>query len=375
MVWIFFICLAILAYTYLGYPVLVWMLARCFGRQPFKEAITPSVSLLIPSYNEEIHIEAKIRNSLALDYPRDQLEIVVASDGSTDRTNALAKAASTEGIKLIAMPENIGKSAMLSKTVPQLKGEIVVFSDTSSELDGQALRLLMRNFADPSVGCVSGHYRFSTAEDLRSHGEGLYWKYETLIKQDESRLHSILGAHGAFYAIRKELFYRLHHSTINDDYLIPMRIVEQGFRAVYEPQAHAWEQETASVEGEFARRRRIAAGNCQQMVELRHMLLPRFGWVSLCFLSHKVLRTLAPLILVGLTLSSFWLPQPLLSWTIGLQVLLYGSAAVGYFFQRRGKLFRPLSPPLYFCMGNLAMLAGLARYCFSRNKSLWERAR
>ena len=229
---LFWVSFWVLCYVYAGYPLLVWALARVFGRDPMKRDITPSVSLLIPAYNEQAHIEAKLRNSLHLDYPKDRLEIVVASDGSTDRTNAIATRFRPQGVTLLAMRDNIGKSAMLSRTVPFLRGEIVVFSDASSELEPNALRRLVRSFADRQVGCVSGLYRLKGSSDLRGQGEGLYWQYETFIKHEESRLHSILGAHGAFYAIRKALFERFGEGTINDDYLIPMRIVAQGYRAV-----------------------------------------------------------------------------------------------------------------------------------------------
>jgi poly-beta-1,6-N-acetyl-D-glucosamine synthase len=370
---LFWISAAVLAYIYVGYPLLVWLLARLFGRDPAKQEIVPSVSLLIPAYNEEAHIEAKLTNSLALDYPADKLEIAVASDGSTDGTNEIARRFEPRGVRLIVMRDNIGKSAMLSRTVPMLKGDIVVFSDASGLLAPDAVRVLVRNFAEPKVGCVSGLYRLVPAGDVRGQGEGLYWRYETFIKRQESRLHSILGAHGAFYGIRKELFRRFGESEINDDYLVPMRIIDQGFRAVYEPAAVAVERELASVEGEFARRRRIAVGNCQQMVELRRMLSPFYGRVAFCFLSHKVLRTLAPLFLVAAFVSSFWLPGSWRAIALSAQALLYGSAFAGYACQRTGRQVRWLSAPFYFCFGNLTMLAGLLQYLVRRERVTWGR--
>lgn len=375
MLFLFIVSLFVLLYTYIGYPLLVWLLARLFGRDPSRSDGTPTVSLLIPAYNEEAHIEAKLRNSLGLDYPKDRLEICVASDGSTDRTHGIVERFRAQGVKLYAMSGHLGKSGMLSRTVPLVRGEIVVLTDTSSELEPDALRRLVRNFADRRVGCVSGLYRLKGADDLRGEGEGLYWRYETFIKMQESRLHSILGAHGAFYGFRKSLFERLEEASINDDYLLPMRIVAQGYRAVYEPTAVAWERDVSSMRGEFARRRRIAAGNCQQMVELRHLLSPRYGWVAFAFFSHKVLRTIAPLFMVALFASSFRLPQPAATIWVSLQLIFYASAVVGYICQRRGWAVKWLSPPLYFCLGNLAMLIGLWRYCFSRHRISWERAR
>jgi len=363
-----------LVYMYAGYPVLVWALARVFGRDPKRQAATPTVSLVIPAYNEEAHIEAKLDNSLALDYPRDSCEIVVADDGSMDRTNEMAARFRMRGITLLTFPHR-GKAAMLNRVMPYLKGEIVVFSDASSHLQPDALRRIVEPFADARVGCVSGLYQVTGAGDLREEGEGLYWRYETFIKRQESRLHTILGAHGAFYAVRKTLFRPLEAEAINDDYLIPMRIVAQGYRAVYEPAARAWERETASIEGEFARRRRIATGNCQQIVSLIGLLNPLRGWVALTFFSHKVLRTLAPLFMVATLLSSLWLPQPWQVIAVSAQGVLYASAWIGWWCQRRGRLVRWLSPPLYFCLGNLAMLAGLVKFCFSRNRLAWGRAR
>jgi cellulose synthase/poly-beta-1,6-N-acetylglucosamine synthase-like glycosyltransferase len=373
MTFAFLLSLITLVYIYVGYPLLVWALARCFGREPERRDLAPSVSLLVPAYNEEAHIEAKLGNTLSLDYPKDRLEIVVASDGSTDRTNAIVSQFKRQGVRLLVMRDHIGKSAMLTRTVPFLRGELVAFSDASSELEPDALRKLVRSFADRRVGCVSGLYRLKGSTDLRGEGEGLYWRYETFIKHQESRLHSILGAHGAFYAIRKALFERLGESSINDDYLIPMRIVAHGYRAVYEPQAVAWERELASMEGEFARRQRIASGNCQQIVELRSMLSLFYGWVALCFFSHKVLRTIAPLLMLTLLVSSPWLPHPWKGMFLWLQALFYASAFAGYLCQRSGRVVRWLSPSLYFCLGNLAMLAGLLKYCFSRERPAWAR--
>lgn len=367
--------LATLVYIYFGYPLLVWMLARLWGREPMQKAVFPTVSLVIPAYNEEAYLEEKLRNSLSLDYPKDRLEIVVASDGSTDRTHAIAKHFGAQGIRLLPMSAHIGKAMLLTRTVPQLRGELIVFSDASSVLQRDALRWLVRNFADRRVGCVCGLYRTASSTDLRSQGEGLYWRYETFLKRQESRLHSILGAHGAFYAIRRALFRPLDASLINDDYLIPMRIVGEGYRAIYEPQAVAWEREAVSMRGEFARRRRIAMGNCQQILALRHLLHPARGWVALCFFSHKVLRTLAPLLMLTVLISSQWLRQPWAMALLILQGMFYASAFAGYMCQRHGRLVTWLSPQLYFCLGNLAMLVGLLRFLRHRHQPAWERAR
>jgi glycosyltransferase involved in cell wall biosynthesis len=370
---VFWISGATLLYIYAGYPLLVGVLARVFGREPQRGDAAPPVSLLIPAYNEEAHLEAKLRNCAALDYPANRLRVVVASDGSTDRTNAIADAWRDRGVRLFALPENIGKSAMLSHVVPRLTGEIIVFTDASSRLEREALRRLVRAFADPSVGSVCGLYRTRAGESLRDEGEGLYWRYETWIKRQEGRLHSILGAHGAFYAIRRSLFRPLEAGTINDDYVIPMQVVAQGFRAVYEPAAAAWEEELASVESEFVRRRRIAAGNCQQVRALAGLLHPRVGWVAFCFFSHKVLRTAAPLLLVGLLLGSLGLASPWRGVAWAAQGLLYGTALLGAWGQAHGRVPKLAAAPYYFCLGNAALAAGLWQYARRGARVPWGR--
>lgn len=373
MPWLFGSSIILIVYIYLGYPSLVWFLARCFGKDPQKRIITPPVTLFIPAYNEEAHIEAKLRNSLALDYPKEQLRIVVASDGSTDRTNEIASQFADQGVQLVAIPENVGKAEMLSRLVPEVEGDIVVFSDTSSELEPDALKILLSNFADDGVGCVSGLYRLRKGEetDSRTQSEGFYWRYETFIKYQESRLHSILGAHGAFYAMRKQLFTPLTRKSINDDYILAMRVVNQGYRCVYEPGAVAWERELSSVQGEFARRRRIAAGNVQQLIELWPLLNPFKGWIAFCFFSHKGLRTFSPVFLITLLLGSFALTGPQRGWAIGGQLLFYGAAWLGHLRQKQGKPAGILAMPTYFTLANVAMLAGLVLFSFGGRMPKW----
>lgn len=370
----FWVSLAALGYIYFFYPTLVGLLARVFGKEPAREQILPSVTLVIAAYNEEDYIEAKLINSLELDYPRDKLTILVASDGSVDATNEIAQRFCDQGIRLRIFPQNIGKSAMLGRIVPELESDLIAFSDASSRLAPDALKLLVQNFADPAVGCVSGLYKMSADGDMRNQGEGLYWKYETWIKSQESRLSSMLGAHGAFYCIRREAYRDLESDVVNDDYVIAMRVVEQGYRSVYDQRAKCLERERASVKGELARRRRIAVGNCQQIVRLWRLLNPRYGWFAFCFFSHKVLRTLAPLFMIGVLVGSMGLPAPQ-SWTwLGLQGMFYSAGVVGYCFQQSGRRVALLSPVLYFCLGNAAMLGGILKFCSGRPIK-WESAR
>jgi biofilm PGA synthesis N-glycosyltransferase PgaC len=252
-------------YAYIGYPLVLLGLGVLIRRPVKKRPIQPYLSLLIPARNEARVIERKIRNSLALDYPSDRIEIVIVSDGSTDETVAIARRFQHGGrVRLVAFPKNRGKTAVLNAVVPELRGDIVVFSDASAVLAPDSVRRLVENFADVSVGAASGLYQVvRPAEVSIGASENFYWKYETFLKTRESQLASTLGGHGQLHAIRKELYPFPPAETINDDYVIPLSVVSRGFRAVYEPTALVYE-EAREMTG-FARRIRIMTGNLQQL--------------------------------------------------------------------------------------------------------------
>ena len=262
---IFWILAAIVVYVYAGFPLLLAALGGVIRRRVQQGQIEPAVSLLIAAYNESRVITAKLKNSLALDYPAEKLEIVVASDGSTDNTAELASHfADGKRVRVLPFPDNRGKLYVLNDSVPKLRGDIIVFSDAASMLEPDAVRRLVENFADPKVGGVSGIYSVRKTEQAQlGASEDLYWKYETFLKRQESRLGSILGCHGALYAIRKSLYPFPAPSTINDDYVIPIRVLQQGYRVVYDPRAVAWE-EAHEMKG-FSRRVRIMTGNFEQL--------------------------------------------------------------------------------------------------------------
>ena len=238
---LFWVLAGIVVYVYLGYPLLLAVLGTVFPRKRHAAPHEPTVSLLVAAYNEAKVITAKLKNSLALEYPTEKLEIVVASDGSTDGTVELAShLADGKRVRVLPFPDNRGKLYVLNDSVRKLRGDIVVFSDAASMLEPDAVRRLMENFADPHVGGVSGIYSVRKTEQAQlGASEDLYWKYETFLKRQESRLGSILGCHGALYAIRKSLYPFPAPSTINDDYVIPIRVLQQGYRVVYDPRAVA----------------------------------------------------------------------------------------------------------------------------------------
>lgn len=374
---VFWIAAGVVWYAYIGYPILVWILQWLFRRPVRKRPIEPSVSLVVAAYNEARVIERKIRNALELDYPAERLEIIIASDGSSDSTADLARGVAGQleagdRVRVLAYPVNRGKLAVLNETIPQVRGDIVAFSDASSMLAPDALRQLVANFADPRVGAASGIYRVRKQEESRlGVQEDFYWQYETFLKRQESRLGVVLGAHGSLYAIRKALYPFPSPGLINDDYIIPLRILQQGYRVAYELDAVAFEE--ASEMGGFSRRVRIMTGNFEQMREIVALLWPP-RWLALfVFLSHKGGRLLAPFaMLAGLLANAFLLREALYFWTACLQVVFYALALIGAALPLRPKALRL---PYYFCMINLAAFPGLYHALRGGRRLAWKQPR
>ncbi len=364
---IFWIAVAIPLYAFAGYPFLLLVLGLALRRTVKKAPIWPLVSLLIPAYNEARVMARKIENSLALDYPADRIEIVVVSDGSSDETVEIARARG--GVRVLALPKNRGKVAALNAAVPQLGGQVIVFSDASAMLAPDALRRLTENFADPAVGAVSGRYRVVKPNEVNiGASEDLYWKYEGYVKTRESRLASTVGAHGHLHAIRKELYPFPPAGTINDDYVIPLSVLAAGFRAVYEPSALVCE-EAREMTG-FARRIRIVAGNLQQLRYLGRFLKPFQPLPLLFFLSHKVIRLFVPFAMLAAWAANFCLIRTsAYRVLLGAQLLFYALAVLGFTGRLRP---RALRLPFYFCMVNSAAFFGFYHAITRRRSMAWK---
>jgi cellulose synthase/poly-beta-1,6-N-acetylglucosamine synthase-like glycosyltransferase len=356
---LFWISVAFPLYVYLGFPLLLWLLQALVRRPPRQQPIEPAVSLLIAAYNEAAVIADKVRNSLALDYPADKLEIVVASDGSEDATAEIVRSLEAESsgrVRLLNYPQNRGKMAVLNDAIRELRGEIVAFSDATSMLAADSLRILVQSFSDPRVGAVSGVYRLLKQDQSQIGAqEDIYWKYETFLKVQEARLGAFTGAHGSLYAIRRALYPFPAESTINDDFTIPMRILERGHRVGYEPAAVAFE-EAHEMEG-FSRRVRITAGNIEQLREIKGLLWPPRPFVLFCLLSHKAGRLLVPVfMLIALATNIALWGQSTYNWLLVAQVVFYGLALLGATIDLRPKILRL---PYYFCMVNAPLFAWL----------------
>jgi poly-beta-1,6-N-acetyl-D-glucosamine synthase len=357
---LFWAAVVIPIYAYAGYPVTLIALRRVLKRGVRKQDITPRVSLLIPAFNETANIERKIRNSLALDYPPDLIEIVVACDGSSDGTPelacCLASSSQAEGrVRVLNFPVNRGKIVTLNAAARQLRGEIIVFSDASAILNADAVRVLVRNFADQSVGSVSGKYTVIKPHEVSiGASEDFYWKYETFLKTQEGELSSALGGHGHLHAIRAQLYPFPPPGTINDDYIIHASVIAKGWRAVYEPDA-VIREEAHEMTG-FRRRVRIMAGNIQHLREIGPLVRPLRPLPLFFFVCHKGLRLVVPFaMIVALVANLFLLNERFYRAMMAAQIVFYVLAICGVLIRLRPKF---LMLPYYFSMINAAMFLG-----------------
>ncbi|MBP3960484.1 glycosyltransferase family 2 protein [Gemmata sp. G18] len=396
----FWTCLFLGSFTYIIYPILILIFANLFGRrvpddtlvklQPQSAAaelavaeqahaaspddFLPTLSLLIAAHNEEADIEARIQNALALDYPAGKLEIVIASDGSTDGTNDIVRRFADRGVRLLAYSLNQGKASVLDKSVPRLTGQVVILSDANTHMAPDAARRLAAWFSDPDIGVVCGRLVLTDARTGKNV-DGLYWKYETFLKKCESRLGALLGSNGAIYAIRKSLFPGVAAGTIIDDFVIPLNAkLRSGCRIVYDPHAVAHEETAPTMRAEFRRRVRIGAGGFQSIGMLWPLLAPTNGWVAFTFLSHKVLRWACPFFLLGmLGANALLLSDPLYAWTMSVQAAFYALAAVGNWLPARPRVLRYFRLPTMFVSMNAALCLGFFRWCLGRQGGTWKR--
>lgn len=382
------VVLAVAAFFYhhFAYPMLLegfasrrrWAAPQSADARPLQSREdAPTVTLIVPAYNEQRFIAEKVRNLAALDYPPDRLGIVIALDGCTDATEqlareALAAAGSPPHITLRVHAMNRGKLALLNEEIGSAPGEIVALSDASALLAPDALLRSVRHFMQPEVGVVCPTYRLSRPRDA---GEAAYWTYQTRIKADEARLASPMGAHGAFYLFRRAAWKPLAHDTINDDFMLPMRIVADGYRAVYDESVVAIELEQTGGNQDFGRRVRIGAGNMQQIVRLAGLARPTNGWLAFVFLSGKGLRPLISIFTAAALVCSAYLSwRGYVLFQVGLAattvVLAMAAAAIAL---RRSKMPKVLDWLSYLVEGHTASLVGAVRYAISPSGVTWSR--
>jgi cellulose synthase/poly-beta-1,6-N-acetylglucosamine synthase-like glycosyltransferase len=377
---LFWISIGAILYTFFGYPLAVWLLARLRNREVVKADITPQVSVVIACHNEQDNIEARIKNIFESEYPPDLINIVIVSDGSTDFTAERARRYASDRVSLFAYGDQRGKATALNLGVEIATGEIIVFADARQSFEPGAIRKLISNFADSGVGAVSGELLIDGAVGASvGEGVGLYWKYEKWIRKSESRSGSVIGATGAIYAIRRELWRPLPENTILDDVYTPMSIALAGHRVVFEEKARAHDKAVESAGREFARKVRTLTGNYQLCQLMPRLLLPNSA-LLFQFYSHKLMRLAAPIFLLLILAASVILAvQPvgnaaavLYRTALAGQVLFYAGVAAGAYLLRHNRRVRLLNFAYVFSLMNAAALIGLLFFVLGK-RNVWVR--
>jgi cellulose synthase/poly-beta-1,6-N-acetylglucosamine synthase-like glycosyltransferase len=373
----FWLAAAVVLYSWLVYPALIALLASAWPAPAVRrDEIEPPVTVLLVVRDEEAHLEDKLRNLVGLDYPRDKLEVLVVSDGSTDRTESIAAGFAGSGVRLLAQAPPRGKASCLNEAVPRARGEILVMTDARQALAEDAVRRLVACLGDPSVGAASGELHIVASPGRGPEGVGLYWKYEKLIRRAESRFDSTVGVTGALYAVRKELFVPLDPRAILDDVLVPMEVVLAGRRVVFEPEARAWDRLAESPAHEYRRKVRTLAGN-YQLLALRPALLDPFrNRLFFQLVSHKLSRLAVPWCLLLLLVASAGLalasPRVFYRAALGLQVLFYLLAAAGWIGRRERRPWRLTSVPYTLVLLNLAAASALLGIVRGTETAAWK---
>lgn len=372
---IFWTCVGILAYVYVGYPVLVYFVSRLFPRPVMQAEIEPHVTILITAFNEEAVIGEKLTNTLAIEYPREKLEILVASDGSTDSTDEIVQQFRDRGVKLFRQEGRLGKTATQNNAVRSAAGEIILFSDATTMYDPDVLRLLLPAFADRAVGCVAG--RLVYVDQKRTNvGKGArsYWGYETFIKMAESRACSLIGASGCLYAVRRSAYEPMYPEACSD-FLICTNIYRKGLRSVFAPEAVCYEGTNHRTAEEMRMRIRVISQTFTDLWRNRDMLDPRRGgFFSIQLISHKLLRYAVPLMLATILITSASLAGSSAFFRLILfgQVVFYALAAAGWLTEKLGGRLSILAMPLYFVLANLASVVAFYKFLRGETYARWE---
>lgn len=370
---LFWLLVGGIAYTYAGYPLLLWCLARLRPRAIHRADFTPDLTVIVTAFNEEKSIGRKLEGLLAQDYPAPQLDILVASDGSWDGTEEIVRSFADRGVRLLRVPGRVGKTETQNRAVREAHGELLVFTDATTRLDPGAIRNVACNFADPAVGCAIGHLSY-VPQDSRGVGSGAtsYWKYERLIKQWESGIGSLTGATGCFYAVRKSVYREIDPGLISD-FVVALNTYEAGYRVIYDQSVLSYEQAMEDPRREFGMRVRVALRSYWALWNNRRLLNPlRHGLFSVQLISHKLLRYAVPLFLLGLVVVNVSLiGDPLYACVLFLQSIFYLSALTIHLGLTLGLPVGPLSKPYYFVLANLAALVALLKFARGERIVSW----
>jgi poly-beta-1,6-N-acetyl-D-glucosamine synthase len=376
---LFWLSIGFIVYTYVLYPIILLVWYRLFHNKPaLSNDYMPTVSLLIAAHNEENTIEEKIQNVLAIHYPADKIEVLIGLDGCTDTTSEILKKYTYSHINVIEFNERRGKSAVINDLAGRAENEILVFSDANTTYDQETVRKLVRHFKKTEIGGVCGKLKLIPYNrNVSSLGESVYWQYENMLKLMEGSIKTTIGATGAIYAIRRSLYKNLPvDQIVMDDFLIPLAVVSQGYRVIFDTDAVGYERTTASMDHEFSRKVRIGIANFVGLNEIRSLLSPRWKFVAFALWSHKVIRWLVPLFMISILLSNICLllltESPLYLAAFGLQALFYGLAGIGYVLDRYNLSLGVLGYPYFFVSMHFALLIGLIKFMQNKRQPMWR---
>ena len=375
---VFWTAFFFLLYTYIGYPLLAYILSAWALRRVAKNKIyAPPISVLIVAHNEEKVIRRKLENILSLKYYGERPEIIVASDGSTDNTNKIVSEFTDRGVSLLMFPQRTGKTQVLNQAIPTCGGEIVILSDARQIYAEDAFCELIANFSDTSIGAVTGDLQFQAFPDSKDGEQiGLYWRYEKWIRKLQSNRDSTPVVTGAIYAVRRSLFRALPKTCIADDLAMPMMIIMQNRRVIFDTEAKAFDNYSRTLKEEFSRRVRTIAGSYQYLAKVPSVLNPRINRIWFDFMSHKVCRILAPfalfiLLVSNIVMSASWTYRVILVFQIGFYIL----AGIGAILAARGRVPKPLAAPYTFLMLNIAASVALFKLMAGTQTHLWEKTK
>ena len=386
---IFWICIFLVFYTYIGYGMLLWVLVqikrivrgKAAQRDLPADNVLPDVTFMICAYNEQDIVDMKMENTLQLDYPHDKLHIMWVTDGSTDQTNE--RLAQYPEVEVVFSPERKGKTAALNHGISMVHSETTVMTDANTIVNPEAIREIMRCFQNPRVACVAGEKRVMARNDEQAaaEGEGLYWKYESALKRMDSELYSAMGAAGELNAIRTKFYQPMPETALLDDFVMSMRMVDQGYKIAYTSDAYAMEYGSADLTEESKRKRRIAAGGLQSIWWLRSLMNPfAYPKVAFQYVSHRVLRwSITPLALFALfplnLLLLFASGSLIYQLLFLLQLFFYLSALTGHILKVSGRRNKLLYIPCYFLFMNLNVFLGIGYLMSHKDSGTWEKAR
>jgi cellulose synthase/poly-beta-1,6-N-acetylglucosamine synthase-like glycosyltransferase len=376
LLFIFIASLLLCLTTYLFYPIALIILSYIFGKRPNKSHFLPSISIIISAYNEENDIFKKINNTLELDYPHDKIEILIGSDGSSDKTPKILSEYQHKNITTYIFEENRGKTAVQNDLVKSAKGEILVFTDAASFLPRESLLNLVRNFADGDVGCVAGKMRFiDTDSNITTQSQGIYWRYEVKLRELESSLGSLIGVDGPLYAVRATSYIPLEHNIISD-FITPLLVLEQGKKVYLEPEAFVEEEPTQKEEHEFKTRRRITLRGLIGIFSHSSLLnILKHPALSTQIICHKLLRWfVGPLITLNFLSCLLLLNYNILIFEIifYLYMILFLAALAGHSFSFEGKLKKLIAIPYYFILVNTAATFGIFDFFRKKQAITWS---